>query len=554
MGDEEIDVMDKAPEEDVKDIVEEATDAAPKEENVDKKSGAIQSESLTEEDPEEEEEKRLIATTTTTTTTTTRPPKDSEEEEEGTDEVNEKLLETVARTGEMQEGSAPNQRDGEKGSFDQLPVTWKEDRDGGPEDDHVPGELRELKKTIGELREGNLYKAVVLARELQQGRSNPMASGRFSRFLDSSRWDDAGNLNNVIAGSVGILDAFDTDENSKKVWQGAALFTNLVTTVVTFRNLAQKLRKFKGAGGVERLFLAIGMIGDIALILAKAVSIANTIASFAGKKNKTLDALKKYSFLITGTAQITALIGGSRALYKSYEGLSNMERLRKGLEQRAMGIVGAKGTSPQGSPSSWKEEDRIQAVDNLLKDDNVRLTTEEKDCLIMYLGMTRRIAKSRHALWLNAMGIAASFIGLASSCTTGANNFINGGKEVNNKALKNAATGMGVTANAVTILNSGAKIVSPAFDSGGAQTGMVQGRLWNKIRTLMSEKYGLKGLEESMIDLPQDRVEVVRQKANKVKNLYESTDEMFTMMGVPYGQLLKANKMDAFKQTLVASL
>ena len=92
--------------------------------------------------------------------------------------------------------------------------------------------------------------------------------------------------------------------------------------------------------------------------------------------------------------------------------------------------------------------------------------------------------------------------------------------------------------------------------------------LYEKIETLGKNEYGLKFLEEALANEfnlpPSDNPAITKEddeiksdlkrKANAALQLYAGTDGMMQMMGVPQGQLVKARKLEDFKNILASGL
>ncbi len=260
-------------------------------------------------------------------------------ESQAVDEVNQNLLtmvqETRSGTGMKKKGE-----DGEGDKyFDKLPV----DR-GGYESVSVGDEnASELKKKVGERREGSLYQAVLVSKLLKENKSNPMASGIFSRAVNSSKWATVADINAGVTGFTGLLSTFDKNAKSQSVYKAVGLVTNFVTLISSIRNFYTKLKKlqFKKSGQAwfENAFLGIGMLGDFALAFAKAVAIAKTISSYAHVNLPILNKVSNWMFLASGTSQAISLLNVSRGLAKGWKGINLLEMRKAQLWPKAKEAV-----------------------------------------------------------------------------------------------------------------------------------------------------------------------------------------------------------------------
>lgn len=494
--------------------------------------------------------------------------------------------------------------------FDSLPVKWKEKDAPSIEN---PPEIEELKKRIGTLREGNLYQAVIVSRLLKDNQSNPMASGAISRAINSSAWNTITDLNASVTGATGLLSTFDKNAKSQTVYQGAALVTNLITTVTSMRNFYLKFKKIKFQNTldtwIDNTFLIIGMVGDFATIFAKSVAIAKTLASWGGKNLPMLNKISNWMFLATGTSQAIALMNTSRGLLKGWKGISGLQKREAGIWNFARDIINGVngGIYTQEEMEAWDEDTRLDKAKSALdmlnntSDENTEKSNveknpknekkdnheQEKDVLVQYLGLSKRIKKMKHDEVSLAATAINCIVGIGSSIITGGRFVTAQGTartrkdswNTANQVMGYAAKGAGLVANGTAILSSGVRIGSRLTNREDDRSNAVEERLFEKIDTLGQEEHGLKYLEESLINLyAQDSLKEAEKnllsdntensensgkeaEKNKMQKdaaetvkMYESTEKMITMMGVPMEQLIQAKKLEEFKKILVAGL
>lgn len=588
-------------------------------------------------------------------------------EGQAVDEVNQNILAMVQET----RSGAGMKKKGENGEgdkyFDKLPV----DRGGYKSVSVQDKDASELKEKVGERREGSLYQAVLVSKLLKENKSNPMASGIFSRAVNSSKWATVADINAGVTGFNGLLSTFDKNAKSQSVYKAVGLVTNFVTLISSIRNFYTKLRKlqFKKSGQAwfENAFLGIGMLGDFALAFAKAVAIAKTISSYAHVNLPILNKVSNWMFLASGTSQAISLLNVSRGLAKGWKGINLLEMRKAQLwpkakeavheilgkrgqpsqEGEALAEEASEGTDsleevmegagsteeapgdkadgleePEGSQGKEEEDQEgrakqgegegqkaapdpkaaakakaaqkkkdaqkadarlakaqraLEALQKHPEDGTGDSNTEKrKDDLIAYIGLSKRIKKQKH----DEAEMAASAVNCAVGLCT---SIISGGKFVTSQgaartrsdgwgkasqAVGGASLVMGAAANLTTMGSSTVRLGSRLTNGADDRSEAVKERLYEKIETLGKNEYGLKFLEEALANEfnlpPSDNPAITKEddeiksdlkrKANAALQLYAGTDGMMQMMGVPQGQLVKARKLEDFKNILASGL
>lgn len=427
----------------------------------------------------------------------------------------------------------------------------------------------DIKAKIETLRGGNLYQAVIAARLLQKNKKNPMASSaaaRFSRFLDSSALDTAADLNAIAGNGIGLLTTFDTDPTSKTVFQGMSLVTNLLTIVTTCRSMTGKIRKLsdfsekhKAGEKVSKIDTALTLLSiasDMLTMMVKGVSIIKTIMSMMGKNNRIMNMISNAMFLLTGATQIIGALNDIRGLQTGYMGLKKLKEQTETPRKEAMDVIERKKGLEKGKINAWSESDRIEAAKEILSDK--QLSEEDKDRLILYLGLTKRVTKAERSLAVTTASLINYTIGFLSTGVSGANTVVNG-RGQKNKTLKDASTGMGAVSNVSAMINASAKVANRAVDAtGGSSKNFVKQSLWDKVKALTQNHRGLKWLDESLAKPPNARPKVgdktVEAVAKDTYNLYQKTDSQFHILGVPYAKLIRAGSLSKFQDMLVEGL
>lgn len=427
----------------------------------------------------------------------------------------------------------------------------------------------DIKAKIETLRGGNLYQAVIAARLLQKNKKNPMASSaaaRFSRFLDSSALDTAADLNAIAGNGIGLLTTFDTDPTSKTVFQGMSLVSNLLTIVTTCRSMTGKIRKLsdfsekhKAGEKVSKIDTALTLLSiasDMLTMMVKGVSIIKTIMSMMGKNNRIMNMISNAMFLLTGATQIIGALNDIRGLQTGYASLKSLKEQTETPRKEAMDVIERKKKLEKGKTSSWSESECIKTAKEILSDKH--LSEEDKDKLILYLGLTKRVTKAERSLAVTTASLINYTIGFFSTGVSGANTVVNG-RGQKNKTLKDASAGMGAVSNVSAMINASAKVANRAVDAaGGGSKNFVKQSLWDKVKALTQNHRGLKWLDESLAKPPDARPKVgdktVEAAAEDTYNLYQKADSQFHILGVPYAKLIRAGSLSKFKDMLVEGL
>ncbi len=506
------------------------------------------------------------------------------------DRFNENTVSAAVTTSDPER--ARKAREDENEYFDTLPLKADDNKENG--DGAAEAGDKDLREKIQKLRKGNLYKAVLVGRLLEKNQKNPLAntvSGATSRFLDSSVVNSMSDLNTITGNAAGLLTPLSHDSGTTTFLQVTSLVTNLLTMVSTCRNMTIKLRSLyrlwkqhkagEHASKIDAFLAVLGLASDTLLIMVKGVAIAKTIMTMAGKKNKIMNAISNAMFLLTGTTQIIGALNGIRGLQKGAQGLIGLHKAVKKPREEAMKVVERKVPGAKGETKSWSEQKRKNAAKELLfqkiyrknnknsennensensENQTTTLTEEERDCLIMYLGISKRITKTERSLALTTTTLVNLTIGLVSTGVTGANVVVNKDK-LNNEALKDATVGMGMVANGSNMIATSAKLAHKGLDlldmSSRSKWGVMDG-LWDKIMSLAKDSRGLKWLDHSLAKPPEERTQVEgknpKEAAEETIALYNKTDNQFKALGVPYVRLHRASSKDKFERLLVDAL
>lgn len=528
------------------------------------------------------------------------------------DEVNTELLSLAEKVGAAEHASQKETTE-ENDAFDSLLEPWNEEKDGGERPEDFPQELWDLKQRIGKLRGGKLYQSVILAKELKAGNKNPLRSGRLhrlaSRGIRSSKWDTVSSANKLVGSTVGIFNSIDTQGQYKSLWQGATLVSNFVSLVTTSRDLFLKFRNFAGGSKTDKFFKAIGICGDIATLLSKSCSIAKTISGYFGWKNtipwlkETMKWLtlalnmgnqlasistasrkvhmdrKKYSEIKTRENEMwekqilpvikrrdtayeesKAEVSGEESTEESTEGMTEASSKEKESSKPAEvsgteegpGESMKEGLSPEEDAESLKGFRRRRKVEELLQKPD--LTEDEKDILISYLAVTRRKDKLKHTMIATAGGLFAGVTGLCSSFFTGFANVGSYFPNAKSKMQGGVSVGVSVAANMSAIGGIGVKMYAGSLDKPDSRSAQIQDRLFSKLELLGEDRYGLKKIENDLVNASKEQRSERKTSAENAETLYDSTEKQFGSMEVPYKKLLDTGSEKEFREMLSAGV
>lgn len=451
-----------------------------------------------------------------------------------------------------------------------------------------------VKKKVDTLRGGQLYMAVVLARQLERGGQNPMADNKFKRFFKSSSFDSVTDkiaLGGTINATAGLMNA---DYKSNPIAQAVTLATSLVGLVKTIKSIVEKIKKYKSLQGKTEKFMGvIGLISDFASAISKGAAIVQSIASLSGKLTDKFKSVLGYiTVFANGASQIGGFITGAHGLSGARGKLNKMKALENKRWEDIEKTVLPKYSEPEagGAEEEEDEEDsgesastpstaqtaqeatgqgeekkrlslkekreqakqlkqmrkeRQSQANMLLRRADV--SEEHKDKLVAYIASCRMVGQIKSGIRMGISGLVATALGLGTSIATGVS-------FTGDTSAAKAGTHLGIVSSFMGGGLSLAKMgVAKSNENrkNNEETDMIKGRLWGHINTLTDDKYGLRGLSESLeVDPSPERAE----EAKGVVSKYEAVDGQLRGSFVDYGAVLKANSAEEFRKLLVAQL
>jgi len=318
------------------------------------------------------------------------PTSKKEEGEEVLDEVDSNIGELALNT--ISGENAEEESENADRSFDTMDELKKLRGQSGEEEtaegkDQEPDQddsAMTLWKKVEKCRKGNIYMAVVLAKELEAGKPNRSNSSRASRFFNSSGFNKTSDVVKLVGLGSATLGTFDTQYAGSGVSKGISLVSNMMQMVTSIRDFVKKIKGFKSIQGendkdrkLNKLFSVIGMVSDLSMVLSKGAAIAKTIAGVVGKsggvftKIFTSKIMNYVTLFLNATSQIGGILGGSRGLMKAKEGLTKLSG-REGTLWMGVEPIAAKYQSkdddvadpqPPASAIEKKEEPSVKDIE-----------------------------------------------------------------------------------------------------------------------------------------------------------------------------------------------
>ncbi|MDE7434888.1 MAG: hypothetical protein K2N01_03560, partial [Lachnospiraceae bacterium] len=447
-------------------------------------------------------------------------------------------------------GGRIDQQEGENRANQAPGAPGGGDPDAGPgaqvEDQPQDG-LQELRERVRKLRTGKLYMAVVLARELDRGRGNPMSDGKLKRFFNS-KFDKIADGAKLAGAANGLLGTLDSGYKGSFVSKGIGLISNAIGLVAAIKKSWADWKKLiTKKGWIDKIFDIVAFVTDLAMLLSKGVAIAKGIAGFMNKDNgKFKDVTDTMVRIADRVSQVGLITTSSKDLVdikKKHDSLDEGEDARW-AEIRP--LLGDGEEEEAGKREAVLERRRVR-VDRALRREDI--SGEDKDKLITYLAARRKIQKLDAAKKKTVSGLVAAATGLVSGILGHESE-----THSDNKILGTIAKSAGVASGFAGMVAPGVKMSEDSKDAKmhkNEESEMIKGRLWEHIRGLTDDDHGLMGAAEDLQDNPGDEV---RGRINNVVNDYNAADRKLKGVDVNYDTLLKSANVEEFKDMLVAGI
>lgn len=482
------------------------------------------------------------------------------------------------------------------GSFDTL-QELKELKSNQPEEpQNNENGAADLLKKVNEARRGNIYSAVVLAKGLENHQSNPFASGRASRFFNSSKIDKALDVNKLAMGANGIASSWDKEYADSKLGNSISLVVNMIALVGSLRDLVKKIKGFRNMpkwskemeasqkkGAIrDNAFAVLGIISDAATILLRVCGVAKAIAGLAGQGKSVFAKVTGYvSLALGGFTQIVGLSSSVNQMLKLKENRKKVadardkagekvDRIKEKYfpeAERPQAEEPGEGGEPEndGAPAQEKKtgasagRTRAEIVVLLMEQGGV--TEEEKDVLTGYLMLERKAGKLNEQLMNGIFGLTTLSTGLISTITGSVSAGLKEKTETDEDKKRSDKANLanqivGTVSNGAVIVGASKNLTQGVMKkvkekNPSSAEKVLQNRVKDVLEEMKEKKYGLRGIAQGLQDDPNDE-----QKAAATQALekYAAADKRLQGLGVDYGVLLKAHDEKAFEKALIAGI
>ncbi len=504
------------------------------------------------------------------------------------DDVNQEIARVAAEAG------VENEEDEDKGdpdrAFDTLEDLKKlngENNNAGDEDKDKDTNEQVLKdrKAVMQLRKGNLYKAVIFAKMLENG-ENPAGEqqqiesrqssggGRFSRFLNNSRLDKAGKVVKLANAGVGLAGMVDPNFKDSGIAGLTGKANDILILINSIRGIIKKLKTFKqnSTTTTKKAFAVIGLISDFGMAVSKGAAIAQKLFARKGW-NGLAGLMAKLSSFSGMVGQIAALTNVSKTLKDLVESTAPIKKAQKEEEGNVETVLkkyevnvgteeaagqAEKGKEGEGKKAKAPKSHRLRKSKALKEKvlstlERPDVSDEDKAVLASYLGRGRILSKRKVAIANVATGLVTATLGLGATFSKRAASRTEGDAHLSAKSL---AAGFGALTN-ISMLGSaiGMHFAQKKVNKGpGEKEGsLIKEGLYGALRDLGSDdKYGLRKISATLSPKEPDKEHV--DNAEIVMKRYETATKQFQGSGVNFQNLFKAKDKEAFKDSLVASL
>lgn len=518
-------------------------------------------------------------------------PPDAKEQEQGeelaSDAVNQEIAAVAAEAG-VEEKEEEETGDPDR-AFDTLDDLKKlsgesDNANGEGEDKDTKPEVIQARKSVMQLRKGNLYKAVIFSKMLENG-ENPAGEekeleakqaaaggGRFSRFLNNSKLDKAGKVIKMTNAANSLAGMVDSNYKQSRFVSLTTRANDVMMLVNSIRGIIKKLKTFKqnSTTPTKKAFAVIGLISDFGIAISKGAAMAKNIFARRGW-NGLASVMGHLSSFANLAGQIATLINVSNSLKDLVQATSPIKKAQKEeeanvlaiLQKYEMGDVAAGDAQQEAGKGKGKEKkaskSRRLGKNNALKEkvlsamERPDISKEDKAVLASYLGRGRILSKRKLAIANVATGLVTASLGMGATFSKNAASRTQGDAQAS--ALKHAGrfgalTNLSMLGSALGTHIAGKKVNKGLDDREG---GLIKEGLYGALHDLGSDdKYGLRKVSATLA--PKDPTPEHLQEAQQVMKRYETATKQFQGSGVNYAQLFKATNTEAFKNSLVASL
>lgn len=535
------------------------------------------------EDPQEEkEEKEEQAENPPEQADQAQNPQNAAQDGElASDDINQEIMAVASEAGV--ENMKPEEEDGDPDrAFDTLDDLKKlgadQGKPGGDGDDNDTSERAiNDRKGIMQLRKGNLYKAVIYAKMLENGQNpaaeakaldakKPGGGGRFDRFLNSSKLDKAGKMVKTANAASGLMAMADKGYKGSKINGLIGKANDVLILINSIRGIIKKLRTFKqnSTSPRKKAFAVIGLVGDFGMAISKGASLAQGIANRRGwgQLAGVLGHLSSFAAMVGQVATLTSVCNTLAELASRHR---TIKKAQKADEEAVSGILkkyetdggtGQEGAEQGSAKKAPKKRKRLfkkripkeQVVKVLERPD---VSEEEKAVLATYLARERMISKSNLALANVSTGLITATLGLGA--TFSKSTALNTTGDNQKRAMTSAAHFGALTNVSMLLSTAGMHIAGKQVNkTDEKETNLIKEGLWGAVHSLTDEKFGLRKIAATLVPTNPDKGHM--QEAEFAMRRYETASKQLAGSGVNFAKLFAANDLETFKNSLVAGL
>lgn len=500
------------------------------------------------------------------------------------DDINQELAAVAAEAGvendEQEEEGDPDR------AFDTLDDLKKlgaeQDKEGGKGDDKdTNNQVVNIRKAVMQMRKGNLYKAVIYARMLENGQNpaeeakavdakQPGGGGRFDRFLNSSKLDKAGKIVKTANAASGLMAMADSNYKGSRINGLIGKANDILILINSVRGIIKKLRAFKqnSTSPRKKAFAVIGLVSDFSMAISKGASLLQGFANRRGW-GKLAGLLGSLSSLAGLVGQVSALTSVCNTLLEISDRHATIRKAQKAEEPGVTAILQKYGGSDaangaeqpenaeQGKAKKEPKKRRRLIKKKIPKEQILRVmerpdvSEEDKAVLATYLAREKMISKSKLAMANVSTGLITASLGLGATLFKGQAKHTEG---IDQKRALTAATHAGALTNVSMLLSTAGMHIAGKHvnKTDERETGLIKEGLWGAVHGLTDDKFGLRKIAATLEPANPDEGHV--QEAGSVVKRYETASKQLAGSGVNFAKLFAANDLDTFKDSLVAGL
>ena len=359
------------------------------EEQIEQRAAQENQEAVKEENPQDEEEEKAEAKEAQSDQG--ENPKDPKQGGElAGDVVDPTILKMATDVGVEEKDEEEEDVDPDR-AFDTLSdlAKLKSDQDnadekGGDETDAVKN-----RKAVMQLRKGNLYKAVIYARMLENGQSpveqaqaaeqQAAPQSRFNRFLNSSKLNKAGTAMKMVNATSGLMGSVDNNYKNSRISNLITTVNDIMILINSVRSIIKRLRNFRqvNTSPVKKVFAVVGLVSDFGMAISKGAGLAKTIAKRRGwgKLEALLGQISTYAAIVGQIAGLTNVCKGLTDLAVQHR---KIKKAQKTEEAKVLNIF-AKYDTDASAGDAQKEKAEQKAEEEPGKENAGNAEEEKKE-------------------------------------------------------------------------------------------------------------------------------------------------------------------------------